>query len=128
MSISTLAGINNQIADFIQNFIQNIADGFTITNQEIWVFYIGLKGKSLVFEDSILKLTWDLFNSGKLSEKENILLGATFDYVWVKQSDVPLLIEAPQDFNDNYVTPNNYVRTVVSASKTLQDILDEIDG
>lgn len=41
---------------------------------------------------------WKLFGTKRLSERDSIVLGATFDAVWVKQSDIPRLVAALESF------------------------------
>lgn len=45
---------------------------------------------------------WKLFNSGKLSELDNITLGISFDRVWVKKENLPKLIEALKAFSNEF--------------------------
>lgn len=45
---------------------------------------------------------WKLFNTGKLSELDNITMGVSFDRVWVKKENLPKLIEALKAFSNEF--------------------------
>ena len=43
---------------------------------------------------------WGLFEDERLTMNERIILGSTYDYVLVKQEDIPLVIDAFKSFED----------------------------
>lgn len=66
----------------------------------------GYFDKYPMFSDrSKLNALWDEWPSPKMSRREQVLLGATFDRVWVRRDLLPELIDACQWFLDEYVLP-----------------------
>jgi hypothetical protein len=80
---------------------------------------------SVMMDEPALKKTWKLFNSGKLDRLDNILLGATFDRVWVKREHLPAFIEALERFHAAYILPGNFVRTANGMAIALKKFYEE---
>jgi hypothetical protein len=49
---------------------------------------------------------WDEWPSSRMSDTENVLLGSTFDNVWVARAAMPELIKGWEQFLDQYIRPH----------------------
>lgn len=56
------------------------------------------------YDDPGVAAMWKEWPSPKMTRAEQVLLGATFDRVWVKKDLIPELIEACQEFYNTYFT------------------------
>ena len=81
-------------------------------------------GSYLMMDDVALRALWDMFDGDKLSELDKLLLGATFDRVWVKRETIPKLVEACRAFHKEYVADNNLVATVDATADKLEELLE----
>lgn len=75
--------------------------------------------------EGVLEQTWAMFGKGELERWENILLGASFDRVWVKRELIPELVDALRRFYQEYVTPRNYVETTLQIADLLGKLLQD---
>lgn len=66
---------------------------------------------------------WDMEKAGKLERLDALLLGSTYDRVWVRRALVPELIEGMRAFHKRYVVPNNFVETISEAADRLTEWL-----
>lgn len=93
--------------------------------------YFGKKFKTysgpynIMMDEKALKATWKLFGSGKLDALDNILMGATFDRVWIKHERLPLFIEALERFHKEFIEPGGFVRTARGMATALQKFHEE---
>ena len=56
--------------------------------------------------DPGVEVMWDEWPSPRMSITENVLLGSTFDNVWVDRSALPLLIQGWSEFHAEHIRPN----------------------
>lgn len=56
--------------------------------------------------DPGLKAMWDEWPSPRMSIAENVLLGSTFDNVWVARGTLPELIKAWSEFHAEHILPH----------------------
>lgn len=75
--------------------------------------------------DDYYQPLWGLSGTGKLKRHEDILLGATFDRVWISRALVPELVEAMRAFHQRYIVPNNLVHTISDAADILAKWMPE---
>lgn len=80
---------------------------------------------SVSLDEKALKATWKLFNSGKLDRLDNMLMGATFDRVWIKREHIPAFIEALERFHAEFIVPGNFVRTANGMATALKKFYEE---
>lgn len=71
------------------------------------------------WDDDYYQPLWSLLGTGKLERLDDILLGATFDRVWIGRALVPELIESMRIFDQRHIVPNNLVRTISEAADVL---------
>lgn len=81
-------------------------------------------GYVLLNHEALQKL-WDMQGTDKLAKNDDIILGATFDRVWVKRDRVPSLVEACLDFHKRYILPGNLVRTIASTAALLKQAMEQ---
>lgn len=62
-----------------------------------------------------------------LSRADDLLLGATFDRVWVPSELVPELIASMRAFHEAHILPRNYVQTIADAADLIEKELDPTD-
>jgi len=79
----------------------------------------------LMMDKPALEATWKLRGEGKLDRLDNVLMGATFDRVWVKREDVPLLVEACRRFNRDHIAGAKLVDTVDRTADLLEMMFKE---
>lgn len=70
-------------------------------------------------------LTWNLFDSDKITKDEKIILGSTFDRVWIKKELMPDLIRILHDFY--YSHCREKVGTMLVVHGILSEMLLEKD-
>ena len=80
-------------------------------------------------EDGLKKL-WKLFKpegtkNEVLDALDNILLGSTFDRVWIKKERLPLLFEAIQRFTTDHVRPMKRVETALECIPVIKKAMEE---
>lgn len=63
---------------------------------------------------------WTLWRSGKLSERDDIIMGATFDNVWVARENIPRLSRALREFYDEHC--RDKVATMLDVAKILDEV------
>ena len=76
--------------------------------------------------DANLERLWKLFKpggGGALDEPDNVLLGATFDRVWLKRERLPLLFDAVRRFTEEYVRPRGRVETAAECVRLIEEEL-----
>lgn len=61
-------------------------------------------GGRSALDDEALKRVWKLFKTPALTDAENLLLGATFDRVWVRRERVSALCDALEVFHDHLMS------------------------
>ena len=74
---------------------------------------------------------WRLFNSGQLSERDNIVLGATYDRVFIARVNVHRVVDALRSFyeENSWVTSHDgYRYQVVETMLGVARVLDEVAG
>lgn len=82
----------------------------------------------LMLDTTALLTLWAMFypeGNGPLDALDNILLGATFDRVWIKTERLPLLFEAIERFNNEYVLPKRLVQTAINCLPVIRKALEE---
>lgn len=91
--------------------------------------YFGLKhfgAKPSMFGGGAdMKRIWDLFGSGKLDALDDLLLGSTFDRVWVKRERFGTLGLALRRFASAYAKPNGITLTSVEVADALDRLAAE---
>lgn len=67
---------------------------------------------------------WERFNSGRigyrLDKRDDIVLGFTFDRVWVRKENIGKLIDALQSFYDERISTKDIVPTIVGIVEVLR--------
>ena len=72
---------------------------------------------------------WKLFATPKMSERDSIVMGFTFDGVWIKRENIPRLVTALRSFWEDHHTsrwPDGTVHEVVPTIPRVADILEGI--
>lgn len=77
----------------------------------------GIGGLLLAISGNQCQQFWDLFNSGKLSERDNILFGSTFDHMICEIDQLNDLIEAFKSFHDDH--PSFTLAEIIQVLKTV---------
>lgn len=71
------------------------------------------------------KRFWRLFNSGTLSERDNIVLGATYDRVYIARANLGRVAAAIREFYDETSTmPDKYRGGTYKIASTMSDTAD----
>lgn len=89
----------------------------------IWTALCEANGLGPIGYGANLEPLWSMFGKGKLSRRDEIILGMTFDRVWVKRETVPELVEAMRSFYKQYGAGK--VATLLAAADVLQKWFDE---
>ncbi len=68
---------------------------------------------------------WAKFDDGSLEPLDRILLGSTFDRVWVKKETLHDLIKAQRAFHEKYIVPNDIADTISKTADVIEALLAE---
>lgn len=80
---------------------------------------------SVMMDEKALKETWKLFNSGKLDALDNLLMGATFDRVWLARAHIPAFVEALERFTQVFIAPGKFVQTAQEMATHLKKFYEQ---
>lgn len=75
-----------------------------------------------------LERLWRSCGTGVMSKQEDILLGSTFDRVWIRKDGLERLLEAQEVFYREVVLPGKFVETIAGCMDFERRAMKEIEG
>jgi hypothetical protein len=83
-----------------------------------------LRGGYLLMDPGIADL-WRALGTGKLTPDEDLLLGSTFDRVWIRRDALESLVRVLREFYETHIK-GKYAETVKEAADTIERMTQEI--